>query len=396
MLDELIKREDVLKLLKEICNNSKFSNKENKKSANYQLFVDIEQTLFLFYDALFKYKVIIDDIYYFDEYLEQLEKLFKKLDNVADISEGINRILGTSCIKKLNLKDEKIEIVREKVLRYIYDKYISSGYFLHGYASCYRADLEEVGLVPEEYRKLYDKFEIVQDILKKHDALEIMDKDFTSREVVFTDSMTMGCYYAVNAPMYFSNLLCKNKFVTNEEEVAAYFKNNYDKCLKNISRLCVKLELSDKEKKIVLDTFNEEWQLLRKPSNLITLVAVKRKVLSKEVPFSIYEFISNCQEDTLGEAVGKLVGTRNNNISCSKVISKDELLFIELPGYQQVVKATKKKDEKTLEKNSVDFETDDEFFFSNVYGKVSILLLMGTLFITLGVMITIIMICKGM
>ena len=38
-------------------------------------------SLFTFYDALFKFKVIIDDVYLFDEYISDLEKLYKKIDN---------------------------------------------------------------------------------------------------------------------------------------------------------------------------------------------------------------------------------------------------------------------------------------------------------------------------
>ena len=99
------------------------------------------------YSALLKYQIIIEDIYYFDEYLEQLEKLFKKLDNFNDICLGINRLIGSICASKLGIKN--VEENKEEVLRYIYDKYIVDGYFVHGYSSCYEDSIKDNGFDSE-------------------------------------------------------------------------------------------------------------------------------------------------------------------------------------------------------------------------------------------------------
>ena len=90
MLDEMLNRKDVSKMLRDICNSECYYDKKMNKSMDYQLFTDVEEILFLFYDALFKYKIIIDDMSYFSEYLEQIDKLIRKIDNFYDISNGIN------------------------------------------------------------------------------------------------------------------------------------------------------------------------------------------------------------------------------------------------------------------------------------------------------------------
>ena len=97
MFDEMLRRKDVQRMFNDICNSECYYNKKMNKSMDYQLFTDLEEILFLFYDALFKYKIIIDDMSYFQEYLEQIDKLIRKIDNFKDISLGISRILTRKC-----------------------------------------------------------------------------------------------------------------------------------------------------------------------------------------------------------------------------------------------------------------------------------------------------------
>ena len=86
MFDEMLRSIDVQRMFNDICNSECYYNKKMNKSMDYQLFTDLEEILFLFYDALFKYKIIIDDMSYFQEYLEQIDKLIRKIDNFKDIS----------------------------------------------------------------------------------------------------------------------------------------------------------------------------------------------------------------------------------------------------------------------------------------------------------------------
>ena len=80
MLDEYLKRDDTKNFINLINTNERYFKKEDF-NFSYSFFSDQKLALYIFYDALIKYKIILDDIYLFDEYLEQLEKLFKKLDS---------------------------------------------------------------------------------------------------------------------------------------------------------------------------------------------------------------------------------------------------------------------------------------------------------------------------
>ena len=387
VLESVLKRDDVKKLLNELCNNSRYYEKTNSNSIDYKVFVGPEQVLFLFYDALFKYEIIINDIYYFDDYIIQLDKLFKKIGNVQDISIGINKLLGSICALKLNIKDIETASSKRKLLDYVYDKYVLNGYLIHGYSNCYYECIAKKGIFPEEYVNLYDKFVEVQNILKKYGEYDIFDKDFFVKEIHFTDNIVMGCYYASNAPMYFYNLLCNNNFVTKQVCRSAYMRKDYDECLKNLQKLSYKLGFNEEEKRILYDAFDSEWELLCKGIGDISLILIPRRLIRSSI-FSINDIIDNISELSLGEIFNKVLGS-NSNFSYVDFLNKEDIIFVDLPGYKELVHEVSKENKDSVNE-------DDMIGISDVSGKVSVLLLLGAIFITLGVIITMVMVSKGM
>lgn len=386
MLDELLEREDVKKMLDDICNSARYYEKETSTAMGYQMYSGSSQLLFLFYDALFKYKIIIEDLQYFDDFLEQVDKLIRKIGSFAEIGYGINRIVGRVCAYKLGIGDINTEYAKEKVLKYIHQKYIVEGFFIHGYAPHYYGSILENGFSCENYKNLYPKFREVQEILMSKKHLNLLDKDFDSKEVAFTDSLLMGCYYSVNAPMFFAKLVSKNEFIDDLEAIDAYAMGKYDLCLKNLYKVFTKLKLNDSQKNIILEAFKSEWKLLEKNASTISLLLTPRSKLG--IAFDIEAFLEETKDNSFVEAVCKLLGQKSN-ILISKYIKKDDIILLNLPGTKKFVKEEKKESfAAELEKTFI--RSDDEFAFSNTYGKVSILLLLGTLCITIGVILTMI------
>lgn len=386
MLDDLIRREDVSKMLVDICNSARYYNKRTSSSLGYQMYSGSEQLLFLFYDALYKYKIIIEDISYFSEFLEQVDKVIRKIDSFSEIGFGINRIIGRLVAYKLGYSDLESEVVKEEVLRYIYDKYILNGYYVHGFSSHYGKSILENGFIVEDYKNLYPKFIKLQEILKKKKHFSILDKDFNLKTVSFTDNFLMGCYYSANAPMYFSKMICRNEFINESEAVDAYSLGNYDLCLKNLYKMCSKVKLRDSQKNMFLDVFKSEWRLIDKSNCGLALMAVPRKSLG--VNFDIERFIAECKDLSFVDSVCKMLGQKNN-ITVSKYIKIDDIKLINLYNINKYVKE-EKRDSFAAELEKTFIRSDDEFAFSNTYGKVSIMLILGTLLITIGVIITMI------
>ena len=388
MLEEIIRREDVSKLLEDICNSARYYDKKSSNSMGYQMYFGVEQILFLFYDALFKYKIIIDDMSYFDDFFEQIDKLIRKIDNFYDISNGINRIIGRICAFKLGVKEVEDERSKDEVIRYIYDRYMVNGYFIHGYSSHYYGNVLENGFPIDQYNHLYDKFKKVQDILNNKNYGKVLPKDFDEKKIEFTDSLLLGCYYSVNAPMFFSGMLCRNEFIKKQEFVDCYSKNDYNGCLKNLYKIIMELDLNESEKNIFVDAFKSEWKLIDKSNSNISLMLIPRDLFADSL-IDINRFIDDNKESSFAELVCKLLGQK------SSVVVKDDIMrrhitLINLYGYKKYVKEEKKENLKSeLERTFI--TSDDEFAFSNTYGKVSMLLVLGTLLITMGVILTMLM-----
>ena len=113
MLDEYFSKSSVSKIIKEIRNNERYFKKKSDFSCDPFICIDNEAALYIFYDALYKYKVIIDDEFLFDDYIDQVEKLYRKLDNFESIKFGINKLICSSLISKFNIKDVKLSDSRE-------------------------------------------------------------------------------------------------------------------------------------------------------------------------------------------------------------------------------------------------------------------------------------------
>lgn len=375
MLNDILRREDVKRLLKEICTNDRYNKKEDNESINYQQFPLFSQSLFIAVDAFYKYSVIIDDIYLLDAYVEEVHLLFKKVSNLSDISMGINQLIGKFSGLKLGYKnylDKKNEI-----LQYIYNQYIENGYVFHAVSSCYVDSILENDFTPQNYHQLYDKFIKVKDIVK-----DVIETDFSSEYVSFTDSFIMAYYYAISSPMYFYHLVSDNQYISSKSK-AAYFKNDYDLCLKNLNKLIIDLDLDMNHSNYLRETFNEEWKLLDKSNSYPVIMMVKRKLLLPETQFSISQIIDDNHLE-FSEAISKIFYNRYNNIECNKKIDKSDIEIVKLYGYKDFISPLK----------TVEEEEEIEEVLIDEYGKISYIMLVGALLITIGVIMTIIMIVR--
>ena len=88
MIKKYLKREDVSNLIKEIKRNPRYYEKEKLED---NISIGNELSLYILYDALLKFKIVIDDDSLFGDFIVQLDKLYKKIDNYDQIVIGINK-----------------------------------------------------------------------------------------------------------------------------------------------------------------------------------------------------------------------------------------------------------------------------------------------------------------
>ena len=390
MLERIFQRRDVCDFIEEILSDPKYIKKKNSNIRNNESFVESQQSLFIFLDALFKYAVIIQDEEYLDNYVVQIKKLISKVDDYVDINIGINRVIGSFCALKLGIDDFSSYLNKEKILKYIYDKYIVNGYLFHGYSGVYRSQISKYGMVPEQYQHIYPRFIEVQKLFKKH-GLTAIDKDFSKSQLHFTDSFLMGCFYAANAPMYFSKLLVgfDHEELKNYNR-SAYYKNNFFASFDNLNQLMKKYKFTDNEKKFVIKTCTDLWKSLGKDNSSINIILVKRSSLKMNYLNDITRIILSLREVDLEVAISKILNPRYDDISIVGRIDSSVIKFIEIPNYQALMDLRGEQlalmnKEKAMNKK-----------LNNAYGMVSVLTILGSLFITIGVIITIIMVSRGM
>lgn len=390
MLERFFKRRDVTEFIDEVISNSIYSKKKNSIYDSYEVFSDSSQVLFTFFDAIYKFAIIIEDEAYFTEYIMQVRKVIKKFENFNDINEGINKIIGKICALKLGLSDREDVIARKYIVKYVYDKYIVSGYVFHGFPSIYKDDICKYGLVPDNYHHMYDKFIEINKIFERHGFYNVLGKDFKVKGTYFTDSFILGCFYAFSAPMYFYRLLGCNSFDITGFDDKAYLNNDYFASFNNLGLLMRKAKLTESEKKFVIKTCFEEWKLIKNNTN-ISILAIKRSSLGLNYLKNIDDILAKASFCDLGNSIGKIFSYCDNEILVTEKISSNDINIISLNNYKELksIRDVKLNDIK----NRQEAYNSDKII--NAYGKVSILMILGSLLITLGVIATIVMFYKG-
>lgn len=385
MLDEYFIKTSVLRIIKEIKSNERYFMKNSGAVTDSFICMNSEAALYIFYDALYKYKVIIDDEFLFDDYIDQIEKLYRKLNTFDDIRFGINKLICKILITKFSIKDTKNSTEREIIIKHVYDRYIKNGYFIHGFNSSYIDDIRNNGFTPEVYDNYYYRFSKINQIFEKYNCAHILNKDFNDKNVYFTDDLIMGCYYSNYSPLFYY------KFLLNEDAFGKRIRK--DNCLicdgveltRHLKRFMNNNSFSDSDKKYILDVVEDEWNLLHRGENKISLLLVKRNLIfSKDAKEN--SFLRDDKD--IYEVIDRMLSSKYNNLEYSEIINKDDFEIMELDSYYDLesIKIKEKLEEEKYKKKKEEVNND----FSNKYGSVSILILLGSIFISLGVIFMII------
>ncbi len=375
MLSSIFLKKEVRDLLKKISENPRYNDKKKKDSINYEKFSGLEQPFFLFFDALIKFQIIIGDEGYLSDFIHHLDLLWYKIDNFHDINEGVCKILIKFCAKKLGYKS-RIEEHRKEILEYIYQKYIVEGYLYHGISSVYVENIKQNGFVPQKYNNFYSRFERLQE--RYSSFCEKMD--FRHDYVSFTDDFIMACYYATYSPLYFSSFLCSPSL--KRVELNSYAKRDYIGCFKELHHILKENSINEKDIKIIENLCNDEWKLLRQSEAIPTIMLVNRNYFYKNQLHGIQEILMD-QETDISQLASQIMDYRLTSLAWNKPIPKEEIEFVQIPYSEFVVEKETTNVEVFLPTVSMEQHSED--------GRVSFLVLLGSIFVLIGVLVSIIM-----
>ena len=387
MLDDYIKRDDIKKFIKELINNHRYYEKSFNSESVYSRYILNEMALYTFYDALIKYKIVLDDIYLFDEFLEQLEKIYNKLNNYDDIEIGINKLIGKMVAIKLGFKDVNDSINKKQLISYIFNKYILEGYYIHGFSTIYYDDIKVKGLIPNDYKNYYNNLKEVNKIFNKY-GYNLIDKDFDNDKIYYTDDVIMACFYSICSPGYFHDLLFNHELFGDKVRRNGYLANDFDRSTRYIKIFMNDKRFSDLDKKCVLSIIKNEWDLIHKKKRKVDLLFVKRKRLFNNNKIDISNFLYD-ERDTY-EIVDRLLSPKNGNVISSEKLNREDIKLVQLNDYYEIDENTREIT-LALDAELLKLEEEQEDEFDNT-GAASLFIVLGALFITLGVIISIVLI----
>ena len=374
MLDEYLRRGDVSSFIDNILFNERYFHKKMNHIANIKSISENVLALFIFYSALFQYKVIVDNIYLFDDFLEQLERLYRKIDNYNDLEVGIHHLIGRMVADNYHIKDVLDHDNCTMLLKYIYDRYIENGYYFHGFSSTYFNDLNKNNFQPEVYYNFYDRFEKINSIFSKVNSNIKIEKDFSKKEVYFTDDFIMGCYYSYFSPMFYTDFLLK--FSKKD-----FYQ--YKECLKKLKTYLDSEFFTKDDKEFIISLIEDEKRLLDDGVNDISIMIVPRKEFNDTI-LSFDEYLNN-DDDNYYDMVDRLLTSKASKIICMDVMEREKYDLYRLPIPQR--QGSIMNDSEALKKEEI--EKNNQMFLDE-YGQVSVLLILGSLTILVGVVITII------
>ncbi len=389
MLDDLLKRQDVSQFIDDLKKSNMFHLKNQLAYSYHNISMSYELGLYLFYDALIKYRLVIQDDSLLGDFLEQIQKLYRKLDTVEDIQLGIHKIICNELISYFHMNDCSSEENRNKIIYVVYDRYIRNGYFFHGFSNSYFQTIYDNGFVPEEYVNYYERFMKINSIFHKYNLPKVITKDFSDKKVFFTDDAVMGCYYSMCSPMFFYQFLLNNRLLGKRVQEDDYWYDRYEVFENALKRMMSNHLFSEKDRNFILDLFHDEWKIIHRRKRKICLLLMKRKEM-ENAQVLLEEFIDS--KGTVYDIVDRILSSKYNHIPYDKKILPSQMELLTLEHFYE------KRIIYHFDENIEKIQKQDNYIgqeFLNTYGNVSLFLIIGSLFISLGVIISIISLLRG-
>lgn len=383
MLDNYLKRRDVLEFIDLIKKYPRYYNKKVIEKISFGKHLDNELALYVFYDAIYKYVVLIDDIWLFDFYFDQIKKIYRKLDDIDDIIFGIHKTLCRVVCSYLEITDIYDEINRNKIIKFVYDKYILDGYYIHGFSTVYETSINNNGFLSSVYQNYYKEMNKVKDIFSKYGINNIFNKDFSSNVSYFTDNFVMGCYYSVNSPGYFYNLFFNDEVYGKKVNRKNYLTRNYHACVNSLKKVIKNFKKDDYN--YIMDVVKKEWDLINSVPKKISLLLVKRNYIYTP-KVRLEDFLK--MNGSVFEIVDGILSPKNSRIPFNDVLYDNKIDIVSLDDYYELHKSEVVKKER---RKRFAFIKD-----LNSLGVASIFIICGAMAISLGVLISVIMIVGGM
>ncbi len=344
-----------------------------------------EKTAFILgLDAIIKYDQIIGEEKYLNSFIEQLKRIFKKIDNGEDIKLGIYASIGRIVSKKLSVDIDN----QKEILRYIYNKYIVDGYFYFGYTSNYTNEINCIGIRKNSF-KFDERLTEINKIISK-----ISNKTlFFNDEVSLTDDISTSLYYAFLSPNYISNLLENSSINNKKNNMECFLKRDIAEIKNLLLKALNNITINNMDKIKIINNFIDVYM---ENINVKPCIArVKRSVFDKNSLKDIENILIN-KEDNLEYLIALILESRYSSLNVKEDIMPENITTLELPTYNEFLmgKSNFVIINPEIKVSKEDLKTNDSVMSSNLkvnsYGSVSFAII-GVLFIIIGILLSILL-----
>ena len=389
MLDAYFSMDIVDKMIHDLETNPRYNDKSIHQYSNYGVNIKSNLALYIFYDAIYKYKVVIDDVYLFEEYVEQIDKIYRKMDDFDNIAMGINKIICNFVAILLDIHDIHSEESKKSILSHIHQKYVVEGYYVHGFSTVYEENICKHGFSSGNYRHIYPDMVLVDSIFRKHDVYNVFKKNFNHKTTCFTDDFVMACYYSSVSPGYFSHFLLNNDF-SKKVQVKDYLEGNYSNCTDELRHFMNINLFSASDSHFVLKTVEKQWRFLNSVPKRISILLVPRSRFYKNAP-KLEDYYHKGVD--LYDSVDRLLCAKSRNVFFEGNIPKEDLqiLSFQFPNTKTMVEEKVVKEKET----PVKVPFFQRLRTMDAYGVISTFIVAGSLFITLGIILSIVFLLRG-
>lgn len=388
LFPKIMERSDTKQLIKEILNSEHYSKLAISLPFSNNYFMDHHYAMFLIMDALIKFDIIIEDEPLLEDYIINLKRIIKKMNTYQEISKGINLLIIKTTAKRLNISNYKTNDSKEKILKYIYEKYIIEGYFYYGISSINKKELNLSGIKKEGFILDFRLSEI-NEILKKYEQRDIIKKV----ECDITDNFVIACYFAFLGPDYLEKFATSGIFSEENYDTNCFYTKNAHLFKKNLDQYMNSKNISKEEQVVIVNNFMDVWKEDNINSSHGCIAFIKRSYLKRNYLKDIEEIIACSKNKDILESVAMIIESRYGSYDLEEDISPTDFEIVDIPSYRSILGQEDIIDLEEIEqlKKSSLAKNEQEKLVNKVsYGFASVFMLAGILLISIGVAATII------
>ncbi len=378
----------VRSFLRKLLIEDKFKGIKPQQHIYNKYFMENKYAFYLGMDAIIKYNQIINDESLIEEYINQLNRIFKRYGDYNHITNGINSLIAKTVAIKLSLSNTYTFSSREKILRYIYNKYIINGYFYFGFSSNY---LNEIGCVGIRSNTFFidDRLKHINNIFERASGKKL----FLNVETTITDDIIVALYFSFLSPYYLADMVSNPLFKKEQIDRECFYEHNILKIRNSLIKVCDNEKIDTEIKKEVVNNFVDCYNLCCSRGIKPCIAKISRASIGKNKLIDI-DTIVNDTDENLASAVGLILDSRYNSCKIKNSISPYDIEVIQIPTYLELLQGPIKKEENKIEIIVDNREILSEEYTSskrmvkNSYGVIS-LAYVGLLFIVVGAILAV-------